>query len=384
MEKEKERLKKAIDEFMEIYEKNQNKNLLSTYYSLQNWQLPEVPPVKINKGWHPSEMKSLSENIEKDLKEEDEYTKLAKKIEGLTAPLKLEQPFLPVIGTGFGTMTVATAFGIEIIKSPSNPDGLIKENIPLEKFDEFEVPDPGKDGLFPKLKEEIEFIKENTPEEIKISYPDMQGPFNTAHIILGTEIFYKIYDEKERIFHLLQLITDFMIRVYKVLPEWIGEERIFKWIGRTKRIAECSCNLISKEVYKEIVKPFDIQLVNFHGEIAIHPCSGKHVFEVTLEELPDVRFTECGIVENAVSGSTEVEYAIEKVKNKRIILSIGEELKEGKEEQTIRNHIEKLREHPFLVFNYTGMYWTEKDIPKIKELNGKMQEFYLKTVEKLR
>ena len=42
MEKGKEKLKKAIGEFMEIYEKNQNKNLLTTYYSLQNWQLPEV------------------------------------------------------------------------------------------------------------------------------------------------------------------------------------------------------------------------------------------------------------------------------------------------------------------------------------------------------
>ena len=64
----------------------------------------------------------------------------------------------------------------------------------------------------------------------------------------------------------------------------------------------------------------------------------------------------------------------------RMLNSIGEELKKGK----VRNHIEKLRGHPFLVFNYTGMYWTERDIPKIKELNRKMQEFYLKTLEKLR
>lgn len=375
-EEKRSRLSKAIEEFLKVYRQNPDRNYLQVYEDLQEGRRPSLPPICINKGWHPSEMESLARQRSLDEKE-DEFTKLAKKIEGLTAPLKIGNPFIPYLSTSFGTMTLATAFGIKILFSPDNSDGNPKQHLPLKGFDNFELPDIFKAGLIPKIKEQIDFIKENTPSEIKIGYPDMQGPFNIAHIILGTDIFYLLYDEAERIHHLLQLITNFMIELYKALPLWIGEERMFNWIGATKRIAECSCNLISKETYREFVKSYDLQLEKFHGEIAIHPCNGKHVFDVTLEELPNVRYTECGIIEKTVAGSTDIDYALNKILGRPIILSVGQELVEGREEETIREHLEKLHQHPLLTFGYTGMYWTKKDEGYIRKLNQKFYDYYL-------
>ena len=91
----------------------------------------------------------------------------------------------------------------------------------------------------------------------------------------------------------------------------------------------------------------------------------------------NVRYTECGIIEKTVAGSTDIDYALNKILGRPIILSVGQELVEGREEETIREHLEKLHQHPLLTFGYTGMYWTKKDEGYIRKLNQKFYDYYL-------
>lgn len=43
---------------------------------------------------------------------------------------------------------------------------------------------------------------------IRLSQPDLQGPFDNAHLLLGSDIFYQVYDEPEALHEILQAITD--------------------------------------------------------------------------------------------------------------------------------------------------------------------------------
>ena len=129
------------------------------------------------------------------------------------------------------------------------------------------------------------------------------------------------------------------------------------------RIAECSVNLISPDLYAEHVLPHDQRIAAYYGQVAVHPCSGPHVFHATLRGLPGVVYQEAGFIEKTCAGSIGVMEALEAIGERPIILSIGEELPPGREEAVIRAHFDLARRNPRLFFNYTGMYWTRDDEP---------------------
>ncbi|MFH0797351.1 MAG: uroporphyrinogen decarboxylase family protein [Candidatus Omnitrophota bacterium] len=365
-------LTEAIDTVLDTLRKRPEKNLFNIWADLEKGNRPRYCPLTIGRQADPEDP------IEKPPEGSEE--KLVFQIAGILKPLQLENPTAPCLSLdiGEGTGFMPAGFGIKISPNPSYPGG-VEKHLTIEEIEKIKVPEPEKEERFKKLKEKIDFYLEYTPEDFKIGLPDMQGPFNIAHSILGSEIFFLMKDKPEKVHFLMNLVTDYYIKCYQLFKNWIPESRWVPWIGSTKRIAECSSNLISKDLYKEFVAPYDRKLTDFwKGEIAIHTCSGSHVFEVTLEELPGVRYTECGIIPCACAGFLTVEQAISRIKGKPIILSVGEELILGKEEETIKDHFKYLKEHPLMIFGYNGMYWKKKDDESIKNLHQTLDDYYYK------
>jgi len=56
-------------------------------------------------------------------------------------------------------------------------------------------------------------------EGIKITHPDMQGPFDIAHQIIGSDIFLMLYDKRDLIHELLELITQSYIQYRKFIED---------------------------------------------------------------------------------------------------------------------------------------------------------------------
>ena len=366
-------LQQAVDELLGTLEKRPDKDQRRIWADLEAGRRPSIPPISIGRQAAPEDANDPPVGPAGDSPEAELARSLRSKLKALT----FDNLIAPTVGVGIGTSTLATAFGIEVREDIQGSPPT--EHIPLREFDGWTVPDANSAGCMPAIREKTAFYREHLPPDIKIGYPDMQGPFNIAHIILGSEIFYAFTDEPERLHRLMQLITDFTIRVYDRLKEWIGPERLVPYMPHTQRIAECSCNTISKDTYREFVKPYDLQLGAYHGELAIHPCSGPHVFEVTLDELPNVRYTECGIVDCAFAGAIDIDKAIARVASRPIILSCGQELMPGQEEATIKDHLARLRDLPMMSFGYTGMYWKRKDDPAIIDLHRRLDRHYMET-----
>ena len=366
-------LQQAIDELLGTLEKRPDKDERRIWADLQAGRRPSISPISIGRQADPED----ASDPPVDPADDSPEATLARTLLGKLRALEFDNRISPTVGVGIGTSTLATAFGIEVRDDIQGAPP--ERHIPLCEFDGWSVPDPDMAGCMPDIRDKIAFYRRHLPPEIKIGYPDMQGPFNIAHIILGSEIFYAFTDDPERLHRLMQLITDFTIRVYDRLKQWIGPDRLVPFMPHTNRIAECSCNTISKDTYREFVRPYDAQLGAYHGDLAIHPCSGPHVFEVTLDELPNVRYTECGIVDCAFAGSIPIDKAIERIGGRRIILSCGQELEPGHEEGTIKNHLARLRDLPPMTFGYTGMYWKRKDDPAIIDLHRRLDRYYMET-----
>ena len=134
-------------------------------------------------------------------------------------------------------------------KGYRNIDELISEGIP----------DVERSGLIPEIKEKIDIILSYTPKWIKIGFPDMQGPFNIAHMCIGDD-------------------------------------------------------------------------------------------------------------------------ALKEIGTRRIILNIGQELPDGKEEEFIKKDLDRAKENPRLLFGYTGMHWKKRDEKEIIKLHLKLDEYWEKHI----
>ena len=239
------------------------------------------------------------------------------------------------------------------------------------------MPDPRTTGSMPIFRERIELIKQHTPETVKIARFDTQGPFNLAHSLVGQEVFMCPYTEPDKYHRFMSSFTDFWIQGIHVLKEWIGEQRQCCWDAGAK-IAECVTNLISHEMYKEFVLPYDLRIAEEFGPLFIHPCSGPQVFHQTLNLLPNVVLTEAGYINSqaVAAGAISVDEALEAIGDKPIVLYIGQELPKGEEFEFIRKDIDRYKTNKRLLFTYTGMHWKPRDRPRIRELHRKVDKYW--------
>lgn len=301
---------------------------------------------------------------------------LARAIVNLADPLKMLNPVSPALRIGPpGTSAWIPSFGI-----PLNPEAgyAPAHSMTLEEALAQPEPDPVTSGIMPDLKRQIDFIKSHVPpgHGITINLPDIQGPFNIAHAVLGNDALIGPYVDPEAFSAFMDRAARFWIAACRMAMDWIGPE----WLDPTilpLQISECSVNLISPEMYVEHVLPHDLKLSAAFDELAIHPCSGPHVFHVTLKHIPNVVRTEAGFIAKTAAGAISVDEALATIGDRPIGVKIGQELPEGGEFECIRNDLDRCERNPRLHFGYTGMHWRIKDRPKIRELHRRSDAYWV-------
>ena len=126
-------------------------------------------------------------------------------------------------------------------------------------------------SCYPKLK-----------KAVSIYHPDLQGPFDVAHLLWGQDIFLALYDDPELVHSLLSLITEtyrqFMRRWKSFIPE--GNDFTTHWQFYIKggiMLRDDTAIMLSKKQYEEFVKPYDEALLEEFGG-CIHFCGrGDHL-----------------------------------------------------------------------------------------------------------
>jgi len=299
--------------------------------------------------------------------------RLARDVAGLLAPLDMLNPILPALGLGQGDGTLVTAFGIPLNPKLGNAPAFTRT---IEEVLAEPPPDPRRAGLMPGMLERIDLIKTHLPPFFKIGLPDMQGPFNNAHAIVGEDALVGPSLTPESFRALMDRITTYWIASRRLLLDRIGSDYQVPY-DCNPLMAECSVNLVGPEVYREHILPHDLRIVKELGPPRIHTCSGPHVFRETLAHLPLIE-TECGYIPCAVAGYTAVDEAFAAVRGKPILLNIGQEVPAdfASAFEMIRKDLDLYAEHPRLTFGYTGMDWRWKDRPAICALHRRLDAYW--------
>ncbi len=297
---------------------------------------------------------------------------LAQEVINMLEPLKILNPIWATFNICKGPGTLVPSFGIPLNAAAGNCPAYNKT---IKQLLTEDPPDPLKSGLLPEMHERIDHIKANTPAIFKINMPDLQGPFNLLHSMVGVEAFTAPYEQEDLFHSIMERITCFWIEVRRNFVSHIGQDRLSP-LAKYPRIAECSVNLVSADFYRRFILPHDRRIAEAFGPLYIHPCAGPHVFRVTLENLP-VAKTEAGYhTEKMTAGSTSVDEALSLIKGREILLSIGQELPAGGELEMIKRDFDRYREYSRLTFNYTGMHWRKKDRPLIREIHQKAEDYW--------
>jgi len=307
---------------------------------------------------------------------DDERGRLARRILGQLAPLDLLNPVPRWVGLeGGGTPAdLIPSFGV-----PKSEDGgAAAHTLTLDEALRRPPPDPEASGLMPTFRQSAAELRDLLPAGFRIDMPDMQGPFNLLHALTGNDAFTSPYEEPEKFRQMMDRITTFWIAAYENLVTWIGRDRL-RPVEQFPRLAECSVNMVSEDFYRENILPYDQRIAMRFGGVRIHPCSGLHVFRVTLAELPVVA-TEAGMMIAPMAAPVvSVGAALRLIGERPIRLAIGQELPADRSEalRVVTEDIAAAMRNPHVLpSGYTGIYWRKKDRPMIRELHQEIDRYW--------
>ncbi|HNX13862.1 MAG TPA: uroporphyrinogen decarboxylase family protein [Oscillospiraceae bacterium] len=186
----------------------------------------------------------------------------------------------PALRAEFGTVPIAEAFGCKIYRRedelPCTQSTIVNS---AEEIDALKIPDE-KSGSFPDIDLQYEFFLENLPYGVGFMLPDLQGPFNNTHLLRGNDIFTDFYDEPESVEKLLNIVTQYQIKMTRHYHKLcgIGKGFLYDWSGIWRgnlRICNCTLHNVSTEFYETYIKKYDRMLLDTFSEGRIHYC-GTH------------------------------------------------------------------------------------------------------------
>jgi hypothetical protein len=225
-------------------------------------------------------------------------------IEGL---LERRGDYVPSLCPMLGVIGIPSAFGCEVIWWEDDLPAVrpLAGDDPNRVFD---LPQPSvTDGELGRILEFTRYFLEHTGARIPIRITDVQGPLDSAALILGHNNFLMaMVTHPQAVHHLLHRVTDLTIEVvqaYRSLIQAYGGEFVptinYPWMpdGMGVQVAHDECVMISSAMHDEFAVPYLNQISDAFGGVFIHSC-GKWAHQIeSLRKVHHLRGLEFGASE---------------------------------------------------------------------------------------
>lgn len=115
---------------------------------------------------------------------------------------------------------------------------------------------------------------------IRLTQPDLQGPFDVAAMLIGTDIYYQIFDASEHLHALLELITETYIRYRLALQPLLNDQISSESVsvhgciigGKVLIKDDTACATLSETQYQEFSKTYNERIFRFFQGGSLHYC----------------------------------------------------------------------------------------------------------------
>lgn len=192
----------------------------------------------------------------------------------------IDDNFVPYLMPWFGTGVTASAFGVPVKffedKDPSTEYGIV--NAP-EDIDRLRVPDPTRDGLMPRVIEQIEYYMRHS--KLPIGFTDNHGPLTLAVQIIGYEnLFYWMSDYPQKVHAAMDVFAETVIMWVEYQKKLLGH-RLNYMIGNQGApvppdvgiwFADDDAVIMPPDLYREFVVPYNEKILKHFGGGIVHYC----------------------------------------------------------------------------------------------------------------
>jgi len=181
----------------------------------------------------------------------------------------------------FGTGVLASGFGTEIrFNYKADPAVAMSQIKHIDDLKKLKLPDPEKDGIMPMILQSLDYYKQHC--DLPVSITDCQGPLTSALSIIGYENFcYWIHDYPRQMHEFMELVTEGLIQWIKFQKDRVGAPmdgcnyplsvRVPDGFGGVW-IADDDSVIVSAEIFKEFVVPYNSKVLQAFGGGCIHYC----------------------------------------------------------------------------------------------------------------
>lgn len=215
--------------------------------------------------------------------------------------------FVPALCPTLGVIGIPSAFGCEVVwwekdfpavrPLPGNDPASLRALVA-----------PGvRDGQLGRILEYTKYFLEQTDATFPIRLSDVQGPLDSAALIMGhNNFFLAMQTHPEEVHHLLGLVTDLIIQFVKAQRELVcraGAEFVpsmFQpWIpdGFGLSVANDECVMISADMHDEFNVPYLNRISEEFGGVYIHSCGNWTHQLPSLKKVVNLRGVEFGASE---------------------------------------------------------------------------------------
>ncbi len=168
----------------------------------------------------------------------------------------------------FGGCVIAGIYGVPIIYKSDQWPVCEKQYLSSNEIDDLEPPDLDCNPMFQNILKQVEWIAQR--EYHVLGFINWQGVLNNAHRIRGEQLFIDMLENPERAHHLFACITVTMIDAIKRLQERQRKSGVdVSFIT----VSNCLVNMVSADIYRSVLLPYDQRLANAFGCIGIHNCA---------------------------------------------------------------------------------------------------------------
>lgn len=192
------------------------------------------------------------------------------------------------IRPNYGIGIISSLFGAQIKVSDETTPWVshINDEHEFRKIISRGVPDL-KSELAERVRETYQVFTEllrpypKCSKAIRMTQPDMQGPFCNLQILRGENLFYDLYDDPDMVHEALDVITDTMIAFQKSLPvlnDRAGDDSHYILLGIYRGgfllKLDSETAMISEDMYQEFCLPYNKRILDAVGGGSAHFCGG--------------------------------------------------------------------------------------------------------------
>ena len=231
-----------------------------------------------------------------DLKEihEDPEKMFVSQLKGALSSALADGDAVPSVRANVGCGALCTLVGG--LKQTFFPDKMpwLLQHLSTDAVMELTSADICESTEFKAGLEEMRFMQEMLRGTGIGLYPmDLQGPIDIAHLLLGDEFFYALYDEPEAVHHALQLSVDCAVYGMEKCLEIIGPQThvchyndLVLPVRTPLKVSEDTSTLLSAAHLKEFMQPYTEKLLAHFGGGYIHYCGdNRHLLQL----VPEIR-----------------------------------------------------------------------------------------------